>query len=113
MWRIQKGLLTVAKGRQGQRPSPARIMEIRGLPDLKLEQAFEALPTQPARSRSCAGCTIKLLRATVAGILSSNVALLKNMKSPAGYDVRPPRMALAACGDGGPCLADPQLMAGR
>ncbi|MCP9880062.1 bifunctional aconitate hydratase 2/2-methylisocitrate dehydratase [Cyanobium sp. A1C-AMD] len=73
---IQQGLLTVAK--EGKKNVfNGRIMEIEGLPDLKLEQAFEL--TDATAERSCAGSTIKLSAETVSEYLSSNVALLKNM----------------------------------
>ena len=73
---IQQGLLTVAKEGK-QNVFNGRIMEIEGLPDLKLEQAFEL--TDATAERSCAGSTIKLSVETVSEYLSSNVALLKNM----------------------------------
>ncbi|MFU8884242.1 MAG: bifunctional aconitate hydratase 2/2-methylisocitrate dehydratase [Cyanobacteriota bacterium] len=73
---IQQGLLTVAK--EGKKNVfNGRIMEIEGLPDLKLEQAFEL--TDATAERSCAGSTIKLSAETVSEYLRSNVALLKNM----------------------------------
>ncbi|MFN9923298.1 MAG: bifunctional aconitate hydratase 2/2-methylisocitrate dehydratase, partial [Cyanobacteriota bacterium] len=73
---IQQGLLTVAK--EGKKNVfNGRIMEIEGLPDLKLEQAFEL--TDATAERSCAGSTIKLSVETVSEYLRSNVALLKNM----------------------------------
>jgi aconitate hydratase 2 / 2-methylisocitrate dehydratase len=73
---IQKGLLTVEK-KNKKNVFSGRIMEIEGLPDLKVEQAFEL--TDASAERSCAGCTIKLSEATVAEYLRSNVALLKNL----------------------------------
>lgn len=73
---IQKGLLTVEKQNKKNIFS-GRIMEIEGLPDLKVEQAFEL--TDATAERSCAGCTIKLSIETVSEYLRSNVALLKNM----------------------------------
>lgn len=73
---IQRGLLTVEKANKIN-VFNGRIMEIEGLPDLKLEQAFEL--TDATAERSCAGCAIKLSEATVAEYLSSNVSLLKNM----------------------------------
>ncbi|CAN5809377.1 hypothetical protein BH23CYA1_BH23CYA1_07550 [soil metagenome] len=54
---IQKGLLTVAKENK-KNVFSGRILEMEGLPDLKLEQAFEL--TDASAERSCAGCTIKL-----------------------------------------------------
>jgi aconitate hydratase 2 / 2-methylisocitrate dehydratase len=73
---MQKGLLTVAKENK-QNVFSGRIMEIEGLPDLKVEQAFEL--TDASAERSCAGCTIKLSVETVTEYIRSNVALLKNM----------------------------------
>jgi aconitate hydratase 2/2-methylisocitrate dehydratase len=82
---IQKGLLTVAKENKVNVFS-GRIMEIEGLPDLKVEQAFEL--TDATAERSCAGCTIKLSVETVAEYISSNVALLKNMVARGYGDAR-------------------------
>ncbi len=82
---IQKGLLTVEKQNK-KNVFSGRIMEIEGLPDLKLEQAFEL--TDATAERSCAGCTIKLSEATVAEYLRSNVALLKNMVARGYGDAR-------------------------
>ena len=76
---IQRGLLTVEKANK-KNLFNGRIMEIEGLPDLKLEQAFEL--TDASAERSCAGCTIKLSEETVSEYLRSNVALLKNMDRP-------------------------------
>ncbi|BAZ66292.1 aconitate hydratase 2 [Fischerella sp. NIES-4106] len=73
---IQKGLLTVEKQNK-KNVFAGRIMEIEGLPDLKVEQAFEF--TDATAERSCAGSTIKLSIETVSEYLRSNVALLKNM----------------------------------
>ncbi|MFL0793883.1 MAG: bifunctional aconitate hydratase 2/2-methylisocitrate dehydratase, partial [Prochlorococcus sp.] len=73
---IQRGLLTVEKANKIN-VFNGRIMEIDGLPNLKLEQAFEL--TDATAERSCAGCAIKLCEETVAEYLRSNVALLKNM----------------------------------
>ncbi len=81
----QRGLLTLDK--KGKKNIFAgRIMEIEGLPDLKLEQAFEF--TDASAERSCAGCTIKLSKATVAEYLRSNVVLLKNMIARGYQDAR-------------------------
>lgn len=82
---IQKGLLTVEKQNK-QNIFSGRIMEMEGLPDLKLEQAFEL--TDATAERSCAGCTIKLSPETVAEYLRSNVALLKNMAARGYGDAR-------------------------
>ena len=82
---IQRGLLTVEKANK-LNVFNGRIMEIEGLPDLKLEQAFEL--TDATAERSCAGCTIKLSEETVAEYLRSNVALLKNMIARGYSDAR-------------------------
>jgi aconitate hydratase 2 / 2-methylisocitrate dehydratase len=82
---IQRGLLTVAKENK-QNVFSGRIMEIEGLPDLKVEQAFEL--TDASAERSCAGCTIKLSEATVTEYIRSNVALLKNMVARGYTDAR-------------------------
>ncbi len=82
---IQQGLLTVAKEGK-QNVFNGRIMEIEGLPDLKLEQAFEL--TDATAERSCAGSTIKLSVETVSEYLRSNVALLRNMIARGYGDAR-------------------------
>lgn len=82
---IKQGLLTVDKTNKINIFS-GRIMEIEGLPDLKLEQAFEL--TDATAERSCAGSTIKLSIATVSEYLRSNIALLNNMISNGYGDSR-------------------------
>lgn len=82
---IQQGKLTVAKENKKNVYS-GRIIEMEGLPDLQLEQAFEL--TDATAERSAAGCTIKLSEATVAEYLRSNVALLKNMVARGYGDAR-------------------------
>ncbi len=82
---IQNGLLTVEKSNKINIFN-GRIMEIEGLPNLKLEQAFEL--TDASAERSCGGCTIKLSENTVAEYLRSNIALLKNMISRGYQDSR-------------------------
>ena len=82
---IQQGLLTVEKAGK-KNVFSGRIMEIEGLPDLKLEQAFEL--TDATAERSCAGSTIKLSVETVSEYLRSNVALLKNMIARGYSDAR-------------------------
>jgi len=82
---IQQGLLTVEKAGKKNIFS-GRIMEMEGLPDLKLEQAFEL--TDATAERSCAGSTIKLSVETVSEYLRSNVALMKNMIARGYSDAR-------------------------
>jgi aconitate hydratase 2/2-methylisocitrate dehydratase len=82
-----------------------RIMEIEGLPDLKLEQAFEL--TDATAERSCAGSTIKLSVDTVSEYLRSNVALLKNMIARGYSDARTLARRIKAMED---WLANPELL---
>ena len=101
---IQKGLLTVEKQNK-KNVFSGRIMEIEGLPDLKVEQAFEL--TDATAERSCAGCTIKLGVETVAEYLRSNVALLKNMVARGYHDERTIMRRVAKMEE---WLANPVLM---
>ncbi len=82
---IQQGKLTVAKENK-QNVFSGKIIEMEGLPDLKLEQAFEL--TDATAERSAAGCTIALSEDTVGEYLRSNVALLKNMVARGYGDAR-------------------------
>jgi aconitate hydratase 2/2-methylisocitrate dehydratase len=82
LYGIKNGLLTVAK--QGKiNEFSGRILEIEGLPDLKVEQAFEL--SDASAERSAAGCTVHLNPDTIAEYLRSNVALMKNMIAD-GYE---------------------------
>jgi aconitate hydratase 2 / 2-methylisocitrate dehydratase len=82
---IQQGLLTVAK--EGKKNVfSGRILEIEGLPDLKVEQAFEL--SDASAERSAAGCTVKLNEAPIAEYLRSNVVLMKNMIAQGYADKR-------------------------
>lgn len=101
---IQKGLLTVAKENK-KNVFSGRILEMEGLPDLKLEQAFEL--TDASAERSCAGCTIKLSEETVAEYLRSNVVLMKNMIARGYQDARTLARRIAKMEA---WLADPHLM---
>ncbi|EHA9674623.1 bifunctional aconitate hydratase 2/2-methylisocitrate dehydratase [Shigella flexneri] len=76
LYAIKQGLLTVEK--KGKKNIfSGRILEIEGLPDLKVEQAFEL--TDASAERSAAGCTIKLNKEPIIEYLSSNIVLLKWM----------------------------------
>jgi len=73
---IQRGLLTVEK--EGKKNVfSGRILEIEGLPNLKVEQAFEI--SDASAERSAGGCTIRLGKEPIIEYLSSNVTLLKWM----------------------------------
>ncbi|MBD2344588.1 bifunctional aconitate hydratase 2/2-methylisocitrate dehydratase [Anabaena subtropica] len=103
---IQQGLLTVEKENKKNIFS-GRIMEIEGLPYLKVEQAFEF--TDATAERSCAGSTIKLSVETVAEYLRSNVALLKNMIARGYQDSRTLLRRIAKMEE---WLANPVLLEG-
>ncbi len=79
---IQEGLLTVEK--KGKKNIFAgRILEIEGLPNLKVEQAFEL--ADASAERSAAACTVHLDKEPVIEYLKSNIELLKAMIE-AGYE---------------------------
>ncbi|MEH2118881.1 bifunctional aconitate hydratase 2/2-methylisocitrate dehydratase [Nostoc sp.] len=103
---IQKGLLTAEKQNK-KNVFSGRILEIEGLPDLKVEQAFEL--TDASAERSCAGCTIKLSVKTISEYLRSNVALLKNMIARGYHD---PRTMLRRVAKMEEWLANPVLLEG-
>ncbi|MHA6890338.1 bifunctional aconitate hydratase 2/2-methylisocitrate dehydratase [Ralstonia pseudosolanacearum] len=101
---IQQGLLTVAK--QGKKNVfSGRILEIEGLPELKVEQAFEL--SDASAERSAAGCTIKLDQAPVIEYLRSNVVLMKNMIADGYADKRTLERRIQAVEA---WLANPQLL---
>jgi aconitate hydratase 2 / 2-methylisocitrate dehydratase len=82
---IKQGLLTVAKAGK-KNVFSGRILEIEGLPDLKVEQAFEL--SDASAERSAAGCTVKLNEAPIVEYLNSNIVLLKNMIADGYQDKR-------------------------
>jgi len=73
---IKKGLLTVEK-KNKKNVFNGRIMEIEGLPDLKIEQAFEL--TDASAERSAAACTVKLNKEPVMEYINSNITLIEAM----------------------------------
>ncbi|MDW7746030.1 bifunctional aconitate hydratase 2/2-methylisocitrate dehydratase [Halomonas sp.] len=73
---IQNGLLTVEKSGKKNAFS-GRVLEIEGLEDLTVEQAFEL--SDASAERSAAGCTITLSEDSVSEYLKSNITLLKWM----------------------------------
>ena len=85
LYAIKAGLLTVEK-KGKKNVFSGRILEIEGLPELKVEQAFEL--SDASAERSAAGCTIKLNQAPVAEYLKSNVVLMKNMIANGYQDKR-------------------------
>lgn len=81
---IKQGLLTVAKAGK-KNVFSGRILEIEGLPDLKVEQAFEL--SDASAERSAAACTVRLNKEPIIEYLQSNITLLKWMIAN-GYDDR-------------------------
>ncbi|UJB21614.1 MULTISPECIES: bifunctional aconitate hydratase 2/2-methylisocitrate dehydratase [Lysobacter] len=103
---INSGLLTVAK--QGKKNIfSGRILEIEGLPQLKVEQAFEL--SDASAERSAAGCTVKLDKEPIIEYLTSNITLLKWMIAEGYADPRSLQRRIKAM-EG--WLANPQLLEG-
>ncbi|MGD8176555.1 bifunctional aconitate hydratase 2/2-methylisocitrate dehydratase [Marinimicrobium sp. ARAG 43.8] len=82
---IQRGLLTVDK-KGKKNVFSGRILEVEGLPDLKVEQAFEI--SDASAERSAAGCTIKLGKEPIIEYLNSNITMLRWMIEQGYGDVR-------------------------
>ena len=101
---IKQGLLTVAK--QGKKNIfSGRILEIEGLPHLKVEQAFEL--SDASAERSAAGCTVRLDKAPIIEYLTSNITLLKWMIAEGYQDARSLARRIAKMEE---WLANPQLL---
>jgi len=78
LYGIKQGLLTVEK--KGKKNAfSGRILEIEGLTDLTVEQAFEL--SDASAERSAAGCSIKLSIDTISEYLRSNITMLRWMVS--------------------------------
>ncbi|MBU3561462.1 bifunctional aconitate hydratase 2/2-methylisocitrate dehydratase [Polynucleobacter hallstattensis] len=76
LYAIKKGLLTVEK--QGKKNIfSGRILEIEGLPDLKVEQAFEL--SDASAERSAGGCAVQLSKEPIIEYMRSNITLMKWM----------------------------------
>ena len=82
---IQKGLLTVEK-KGKKNVFNGRVLEIEGLPDLKVEQAFEL--SDASAERSANGCTVHLAKEPIIEYINSNITLLKWMISNGYQDSR-------------------------
>lgn len=82
---IKEGLLTVEKAGK-KNVFNGRILEIEGLENLTVEQAFEL--SDASAERSAAGCTITLSEESVKEYLTSNITLLKWMISEGYGDAR-------------------------
>ena len=73
---IQQGHLTVAK--EGKKNIfSGRCLEVEGLPNLKVEQAFEI--SDASAERSASGCTIRLSKEPIIEYLNSNIVMLRWM----------------------------------
>jgi len=73
---IQKGLLTVAK--EGKKNIfSGKCLEIEGLPNMKVEQAFEL--SDASAERSASGCTVRLNKEPIIEYLKSNIVMLRWM----------------------------------
>jgi len=101
---IQKGLLTVAKEGKVNAFS-GRVLEIEGLEELTVEQAFEL--SDASAERSAAGCTITLSEDSVKEYLNSNITMLKWMISENYGDARSIHRRIVAMEE---WLAKPELM---
>lgn len=73
---IKKGLLTVEK-KNKKNIFNGKILEIEGLPKLKVEQAFEL--TDASAERSAAACSVRLDKEPIIEYLKSNIALIEAM----------------------------------
>ena len=82
---IKRGLLTVEK-KGKKNVYNGRILEIQGLPDLTVEQAFEL--SDASAERSAGGCTIELSQESVAEYLRSNIVMLRWMIDSGYQDAR-------------------------
>jgi len=101
---IQKGLLTVEK--KGKKNIfNGRVLEIEGLPDLKVEQAFEL--SDASAERSANGCTVHLNKEPIIEFMNSNISLLQWMIAEDYEDARTLRRRIDSMKA---WLADPQLM---
>jgi aconitate hydratase 2/2-methylisocitrate dehydratase len=93
---IKAGLLTVEK--KGKKNIfSGRILEIEGLPDLKVEQAFEL--TDASAERSAAGCSVRLNKEPIVEYLRSNITLMKWMIAEGYEDKRTLARRIAAMED--------------
>jgi aconitate hydratase 2/2-methylisocitrate dehydratase len=104
LYAIRQGLLTVEK--KGKKNIfSGRILEIEGLPDLKVEQAFEL--SDASAERSAAACTVRLDQAPIIEYMTSNITLMKWMIAEGYADARTLGRRIKAMEA---WIADPQLM---
>ena len=104
LYAIKAGLLTVAK--QGKKNIfSGRVLEIEGLPNLKVEQAFEL--SDASAERSAGGCTVHLNKEPIIEYIQSNITMLKWMIATGYADVRTINRRIKAMEA---WLADPKLL---
>ncbi|MFO7909250.1 MAG: bifunctional aconitate hydratase 2/2-methylisocitrate dehydratase [Halomonas sp.] len=106
LYAIKQGLLTVEKSGKKNAFS-GRVLEIEGLEDLTVEQAFEL--SDASAERSAAGCTITLSEESVTEYLNSNITLLKWMMANGYGDERTISRRIEGMQE---WLANPSLMRG-
>ncbi|WP_293662480.1 bifunctional aconitate hydratase 2/2-methylisocitrate dehydratase [Rhodoferax sp. OV413] len=93
LYAIKAGLLTVEK--KGKKNIfSGRILEIEGLPDLKVEQAFEL--SDASAERSAAGCTVHLNKEPIEEYVTSNITMMKWMIANGYADARTLSRRIAA-----------------
>jgi aconitate hydratase 2/2-methylisocitrate dehydratase len=93
LYAIKAGLLTVEK--KGKKNIfSGRILEIEGLPDLKVEQAFEL--SDASAERSAAGCTVHLNKEPIIEYVNSNITMMKWMIANGYSDARTLSRRIAA-----------------
>ena len=103
---IKEGLLTVEK-KGKKNVFSGRILEIEGLPDLKVEQAFEL--SDAAAERSAAACAVQLNKDPIIEYLRSNITLMKWMIANGYQDKRTLERRIKAMEA---WIADPKLLKG-
>ncbi|WP_043631719.1 bifunctional aconitate hydratase 2/2-methylisocitrate dehydratase [Chromobacterium haemolyticum] len=106
LYAIKQGLLTVAKAGK-KNVFSGRILEIEGLPELKVEQAFEL--SDASAERSAAGCTVHLDKAPIIEYMTSNITLMKTMIANGYQDARTLERRIKAMEA---WIANPQLLKG-
>ncbi|WP_434778392.1 bifunctional aconitate hydratase 2/2-methylisocitrate dehydratase [Neisseria sp. Ec49-e6-T10] len=104
LYAIKQGLLTVAKAGKKNIFS-GRIVEIEGLPKLKVEQAFEL--SDASAERSAAACTVHLDKEPIIEYLNSNITLMKYMIAQGYQDARTLERRIKKMEE---WLANPQLL---
>ena len=102
---IQQGLLTVEK-KGKKNVFSGRILEIEGLPQLKVEQAFEL--SDASAERSAAGCTVRLDKEPIIEYMRSNITLMKWMIAEGYRDARTLSRRIRAMEE---WIAQPELLA--